>query len=560
MLSEADGSQEARRVAQTVSAVLSYPQEPQDRTIKARGRQRLHHGDRAHALHGLGGAPSRGSRQGGSRIPEAARLHSLRERAALPRRLGEGGDGARGRLHIQHVPERRSSAPSRLRKAPAEHSARSTRAGDGLPTRWCGSRQAGDLPDSPSQRGRPVIKAIYAYPADLPGRFGFFADLLQSNASQMARFAAEQSGQRKALRFDMGSSCGRAYLDIQVVALRHRRADYLYSDPAYPGVRYPYFGQEALYRELQAAIEGQTPYTSGYQAPVRNFLVYIDGLNIQLNRQADGSWQKSGNSWNWGAAGTYIDESPDPYSQRNVNPYGQIAAIYGSDPDTQAGGYPVADPSEGFMPAEDLHEVFHTLGAVQNGAPHATGYLHCTDGHDVMCYEDSSQASSAQQERCPSLGAVFAGALDCDRDDYFNPSPPPGSYLASRWNTYSSPFLGSCRELLEACGGTDHSTASDQEVFDSARANAAWSGRGTLEGIKPKPARARLRAVRSGRYWRIVVSVKGNGRALVTVRCRRRRGARPTVALRRELSPPATIRARLRCRSRPRAGVVQITG
>jgi hypothetical protein len=48
---------------------------------------------------------------------------------------------------------------------------------------------------------------------------------------------------------------------------------------------------------------------------------------------------------------------------------------------------------------------------------------------------------------------VIAQSYDCGRDDYFNPAPAPGSYLATHWNTYDSAFLAPCAEIVPACGG-----------------------------------------------------------------------------------------------------------
>lgn len=89
-----------------------------------------------------------------------------------------------------------------------------------------------------------------------------------------------------------------------------------------------------------------------------------------------------------------------------------------------------------------LHEYAHTLGAVQPSAPHATKkeplskQKHCTDsqtigkgGTDVMCKSDGEGEVFGND--CPGF---YPFRFDCNNDDYFNPKPEPGSYLATHWN------------------------------------------------------------------------------------------------------------------------------
>ncbi len=101
-----------------------------------------------------------------------------------------------------------------------------------------------------------------------------------------------------------------------------------------------------------------------------------------------------------------------------------------------------------------MHEVFHTLGAVQRRAPNSTAGGHCFDGADVMCYRDGSRAGRRYTDKqCSTTSNEIFEVLDCGGDDYFNPDPQPNSYLSGHWNTYDSLFLGSCRDprLRAAC-------------------------------------------------------------------------------------------------------------
>ena len=83
----------------------------------------------------------------------------------------------------------------------------------------------------------------------------------------------------------------------------------------------------------------------------------------------------------------------------------------------------------------EAHELMHTLGAVQTHAPHATPAGHCRDEWDLMCYADGTLS---MRHVCSSGGK---NRFDCRGDDYFNPKPRPGSWLATHWNTASSSFL-----------------------------------------------------------------------------------------------------------------------
>lgn len=90
-----------------------------------------------------------------------------------------------------------------------------------------------------------------------------------------------------------------------------------------------------------------------------------------------------------------------------------------------------------------LHELLHTLGAVQANAPHGTENGHCWDDEDVMCYDDGSLPKGGLSLRCPEdKGDEWAmNQIDCNGDDYFNTRPKRGSYLATHWNVADSAYL-----------------------------------------------------------------------------------------------------------------------
>ena len=89
-----------------------------------------------------------------------------------------------------------------------------------------------------------------------------------------------------------------------------------------------------------------------------------------------------------------------------------------------------------------MHEVGHNMGAVQNSAPHSTGAWHCYQRNDVMCINDGGPyyQQGGRMAFCND-GQTLADEWDCGRDDYYNPDPSPGSYLATHWNLYHSAFL-----------------------------------------------------------------------------------------------------------------------
>lgn len=330
---------------------------------------------------------------------------------------------------ITHIDPASEFAASVL---PATTQRRKASAAPGLPARWCG------LDGSAAPSAAPEVQVVYAYPSDRRNRARFFANVLQRSASQIDAFIARESGNTKTIRFALGTRCGGGYLNLAIVRLAGRRSDY--ADPATGYL---------LVSKVRAEIKAALPVAS---VP-RNYFVYLDQM-------VDGPMYGQ-------AEGFLGSDSPGPGNPSNSG--GQFAYLWGQDgAEASAGDY------DSFAPMM-LHEIAHTLGAVMWSAPHATGYGHCFDEADVMCYRDAPTTDLISA--CPQIAGVFTERFDCGKDDYFNPSPAPGSYLATHWNVYDSVFLATCDEQPAACGISAAGPGAPAAASGLGRAARATGGR-----------------------------------------------------------------------------------
>jgi hypothetical protein len=145
----------------------------------------------------------------------------------------------------------------------------------------------------------------------------------------------------------------------------------------------------------------------------------------------------------------------------------------------------------------EAHELAHTLGAVQTGAPNASALYHCVDEADLMCYDDDGvvdgmvQVANRSVPLTSSCPAPHERLLDCNHDDYFHTDPPPSSYLAGHWNVAQSSFL------------TSEGPASVPDTLAPVAGAPVASPRGVL-GRSRVPVRVRLSASDAGGvagYW-----------------------------------------------------------
>jgi hypothetical protein len=143
---------------------------------------------------------------------------------------------------------------------------------------------------------------------------------------------------------------------------------------------------------------------AGFSNPARKYLMWVDGTGY------------------CGIAQLYPDSRADQGNPNNGS-YVQFARI---------------DPAcWGYGQSVEAHELAHTLGSVQNDAPHSSHAGHCWDESDRMCYADGGSAGQMHQV-CPGDQEEL---LDCNDDDYFTTFESSGTYLATHWNTANSRFL-----------------------------------------------------------------------------------------------------------------------
>ncbi len=244
----------------------------------------------------------------------------------------------------------------------------------------------------------PHYVLVYARPGDVADRYATIAPLLRNEIYKLSAFVDAESrsidpgaGRRLPLRCEGGTPVVR--------------------QAALPGIS----SGAASFATIVDALRAQGYEFNGDGSGAERYIVYYDSPSPS------------------GAAGTgHVFTTDSSAGARNQNNKGGLYAVeYRFE---QGGGVPHWEVL--------IHEVLHTMGGVVQSAPHSTSAGHCTDGQDVMCYDDGSGSGFTG-------GACATKVLDCNRDDYFNPAPAPGSFLATSWNAGASYN----RWLVEHAGG-----------------------------------------------------------------------------------------------------------
>jgi hypothetical protein len=353
------------------------------------------------------------------------------------------------------------------------------------PDAWCGAQLNADDTIHEVDNGPYRFHGVYMVAAGAPNRFSTLSGTLQTDAFQASSLL--ETDYNRAIRFDLGTSCGPQYLDITVIRLPQTSAQMA-------GLaRKPSGTFNAVVHGLDAAGLQTIQPTDTIQsaaARTRNYLVWLDA---------------PAPSGTCGQANSYDDPSRD---QNNINNFGGKTAIIFRNGD------------DGFCSSNAArHEMGHNLGGLQPEAPHAFDGSHCNDAYeDTLCYANSPLRTHGHR------GQFF----DYRNDDYWS---LPGAPLAW-WTVDLNRFL--CPDAT--CNQVGGATAKPDPGTTTATARSRSHGR-----VRVRPMRHR-RGV-----WTLTLRATGEGDGVVIVRCRRKSQGQVRTVFHRAIRLPRSLHARVRC-------------
>lgn len=301
----------------------------------------------------------------------------------------------------------------------------------GLPLTWCGQSTYSDLPGTPSELH---FKVLYAIPKGSKNRLHILANHIQADVVAINLLWAKETRGMKTIRWDMGTSCGKKYVDIMIVNLPHSSQQYISGKANNPA--------QDISNAVVPMLGPKDSSVSCDKPTNTHALVYIDG---------------SVESGMFSGIGYGVK---DKSSTDNENDCGGGIAI------VEIGKNDIPT-TPWLLPNTAGHEMLHALGASQN-SPNATREGHCIDEHDLLCYDDGTKRKVRMIcKNHKGIGPIAEG-LDCGNNDYFSaPGEEKSVWLKNNWNIYNSKALQLCQENLKICQGrlSNKAEGGDTETY-----------------------------------------------------------------------------------------------
>jgi hypothetical protein len=253
-----------------------------------------------------------------------------------------------------------------------------------------------DLAGRPDMTEAPKFRVYYAYLEGTPDRSRAAAGWIEAATESIENYFLDNSMQQKTLSFDRTTACGEPRIDLVSLMI-------------------PQSTQALLGYNLYGYVADQIGVV-GQGGHVADGLVFVDGVPA--------GFPAGGLS----GVADLIEGQPDPgeqLAQMYLNKDSDLSLIF-------------------YARYVAVHEMLHSLGAVNKEAPHGGSGNHCWQGHDIMCYDDGTFSSPFTDSVCAKQDEI--DVLDCGHDDYWNPNPPQTGWLSGVRNVYLSAFLSSCSQ------------------------------------------------------------------------------------------------------------------
>jgi hypothetical protein len=351
----------------------------------------------------------------------------------------------------------RTIAPQLFTQAPAPVTAAGE--GDiGVPVRtapvtpWCGEERTTDDTVNEVQNGQYRFHAVYVIPSDGRSRLRAVAPQLQADLRDASGLLERLYG--RALRLDMGTSCGPGYVDFTVVRLKQSTAEIAAAVRQNTVLDVVLAGLDAA--GLPVAPAGDPDART--HTLTRNYVAWLDGpAPAEMCGQATMYDDPARREDNWNQLA------------------GKLALVFRD--------------GDGFCSSRAVrHEMAHTMGAVHSGAVHAIDGGHCSDAfEDTMC-----------TAHAPTVGSGDFGQsyFDYGNDDYWD--PPRGAALPW-WTVNLSRFVcpdTRCNGAKPKARSRKKARAASRRKARAAKARAAKARAAKARAAKARAAKARARARR----------------------------------------------------------------